>query len=173
MCAGPSVYLELPCDVLNAQVDMAKVKKIRTTLSSAPVDRDNAAKALDLLQAAKSPIIIAGSGIWYADAGKELTAFVESTGIPVFTSGAGRGVIPDTHPLCFESSLAIRPGAAMLSLMSADCVLFLGGRLSLFYIFGEIFPPTAKFIQGTSHGEIGGNGPSISASSASQGLWRS
>jgi thiamine pyrophosphate-dependent acetolactate synthase large subunit-like protein len=143
---GP-VYLELPCDVLNAQVDMAKVKKIRTTLSSAPVDRDNAAKALDLLQAAKSPIIIAGSGIWYADAGKELTAFVESTGIPVFTSGAGRGVIPDTHPLCFESSLAIRPGAAMLSLMSADCVLFLGGRLSLFYIFGEIFPPTAKFIQ--------------------------
>jgi len=26
-------------------------------------------------------------------------------------------------------------------------VLFLGGRLSLFYIFGEIFPPTAKFIQ--------------------------
>ncbi len=143
---GP-VYLELPCDVLNAEVNMAKVRKVKTSLSSMPVDRENAAKAVDLLQAAKSPIIIAGSGVWYADAGKELTEFVEKTGIPVFTLGAGRGVVPDTHPLCFESSLAIRPGAAMLSLMSADCVLFLGGRLSLFYIFGEIFQPAARFIQ--------------------------
>ena len=31
--------------------------------------------------------------------------------------------------------------------MTTDLVLFLGGRLSLFYIFGEIFPSTAKFIQ--------------------------
>ena len=35
----------------------------------------------------------------------------------------------------------------MISLMTTDLVLFLGGRLSLFYIFGEIFPSTAKFIQ--------------------------
>jgi acetolactate synthase-1/2/3 large subunit len=72
---------------------------------------------------------------------------VEKAGLPVFTAGAGRGVISDTHPLCFGSSLAIRPGAAFMSLMSTDLVLFLGGRLSLFYIFGDIFPPTAKFIQ--------------------------
>jgi len=143
---GP-VYLELPCDILNAQADMAKVKRVRTALDSRPVDRESAAKTIDLLQAAKSPVIIAGSGAWYSDAGKELTAFVERTGIPTFTLGAGRGVISDTHPLCFESSLAIRPGAAMLSLMSADVVLFLGGRLSLFYIFGEIFRLDAKFIQ--------------------------
>jgi acetolactate synthase I/II/III large subunit len=143
---GP-VYLELPCDILNAQADMAKVKKVRTSLDSRPVDRESAAKTITLLQAAKSPVIIAGSGAWYSDAERELTAFVERTGIPTFTLGAGRGVIPDTHPLCFESSLAIRPGAAMLSLMSADVVLFVGGRLSLFYIFGEIFRPDAKFIQ--------------------------
>jgi acetolactate synthase-1/2/3 large subunit len=90
---------------------------------------------------------IAGSGAWYADAGPELIAFIEKTGIPAFTMGGGRGVIPDTHPLCFESSLAIRPGAAMMTLMTTDLVLFLGSRLSLFYIFGEIFPSTAKLVQ--------------------------
>ncbi|MCX5837259.1 MAG: thiamine pyrophosphate-binding protein [Deltaproteobacteria bacterium] len=143
---GP-VYLELPCDLLNATIDPAKVKKMHTRLESKPVDRKNTAKVVDLLQAAKNPVVIAGGGAWYADAGEELIAFVEKTGIPAFTAGAGRGVIPDTHPLCFESSLAIRPGAAMLALLSTDLVLFLGDSLSLFYIFGEIFPASAKFVQ--------------------------
>ena len=79
--------------------------------------------------------------------GKELVDFVEKTGIPAFTSSLGRGTIPDTHPLCFESSLAIRPGAALLANMSADLVLFLGARMSLFYIFGDLFNKEAKIIQ--------------------------
>lgn len=143
---GP-VYLELPCDLLNATIDPAKVKKMHTRLESKPVDRENTAKIIDLLQAAKNPVVIAGSGAWYADAGDELIKFVEKTGIPAFTAGAARGIIPDTHPLCFESSLAIRPGAAMMAFLSTDLVLFLGDSLSLFYIFGEIFPPSAKFVQ--------------------------
>lgn len=154
---GP-VYLELPCDVLNATVDPSKVKKMHTVITSQPVDRENTKKVVDLLKAAKNPIVIGGSGIWYADAGKEFIEFVEKTGMPAFTAGAGRGVIPDTHPLCFASSLAIRPGAALLALMSSDLVLFVGGRLSLFYIFGDIFPPNAKFIQvDIEQNEIGRN----------------
>ncbi|MCK9364095.1 MAG: thiamine pyrophosphate-binding protein [Syntrophales bacterium] len=154
---GP-VYLELPCDILNATVDMTKVRKLHTAIASRPVDRENAKKAVAMISAAKNPIAIAGSGAWYADAGQELIDFVEKTGIPVFTAGAGRGVIPDTHPLCFESSLAIRPGAAMMSLMTTDLVIFLGNRLSLFYIFGDIFPSGAKFIQvDISPEEIGRN----------------
>ncbi len=143
---GP-VYLEFPCNILNAKVDMAMVKKPSTTLASKPVDRENTRKVVDLLKAAKNPIVVGGSGLWYSDAEKEIIEFAEKIGIPVYTGGAGRGVIPDTHPLCFESSLAIRPGSAMITLMTTDLVLFLGGRLSLFYIFGDIFPPTAKFIQ--------------------------
>lgn len=143
---GP-VYLELPCDILNAEVDMAKVKKPHTVVESRPVDRENVPKVIELLKAAQNPVVIAGSGAWYADAGKELQKFIETAGLPLFTGGAGRGVVSDTHPLCFESSLAIRPGAAMMTLMTADLVLFLGSRLSLFFIFGDIFRPDAKFIQ--------------------------
>jgi len=104
-------------------------------------------RTLDMLEAAQNPVVIAGSGAWYADAGEELQRFIETVGLPLFTGGAGRGVVPDTHPLCFESSLAIRPGAAMMTLMTADLVLFLGSRLSLFFVFGDIFRPRPISIQ--------------------------
>ncbi|MDI6726724.1 MAG: thiamine pyrophosphate-binding protein [Smithellaceae bacterium] len=143
---GP-VYLELPCDVLNAEVDVAGVKRPHSAIQSKPVDRESARALVKLLKEAKSPVVIAGSGAWYADAGPELTEFVEKAGIPVFTMAAGRGVIPDTHPLCFESALAIRPGAAFIASISADLVIFLGSRLGLFYIFGDIFPKEAIFVQ--------------------------
>jgi len=143
---GP-VYLELPCDMLNAAADMTKVRKYGSEVTARMVDRAGAARIVDMLSQAKKPIVIAGSGAWYSDAGDELVAFVEKTGIPAFTLGGGRGVIPDTHPLCFESSLAIRPGASFVANVQSDLVLFLGSRLSLFYIFGDIFPKTAKFIQ--------------------------
>jgi len=142
---GP-VYLELPVDVLNATVSPEAVKKPNTVVNSNPVDLAGAEKIVELLEAAEKPVLIAGSGAWYADAGPELIRFVEKTGVPAMTSALGRGTIPDTHPLCFESSLAIRPGAAFVANASADMVLFLGTRMSLFYIFGELFPQTAKIV---------------------------
>jgi acetolactate synthase-1/2/3 large subunit len=143
---GP-VYLELPCDVLNKTVDPARVRRPMSHVESRPMDPEGAREILMMLQAATSPVIIAGSGAWYADAGEALRGFVERTGVPVFTGNSGRGVISDTHPLCFQSSLAIRPGAAFLALASADLVLFLGSRLSLFFLFGDIFRKDARFIQ--------------------------
>ncbi len=154
---GP-VYLELPVDLLNATIDPAKVKKMHTKITSKPVDRENTQKVFELLKAAKNPVVIAGNGAWYDDAGAELIEFVENTGIPVFTAGTARGIIPDTHPLCFESSMAIRPGGSMMAFFSTDLVLFLGDSLSLFYMFGEIFPSSAKFIQvDIQQNEIGRN----------------
>ncbi len=143
---GP-VYLELPVDVLNAQVDDSTVKKTSTEVNSRFVDLDNARNIVDMIREAEKPLLIAGSGTWYADAGDALTAFVETTGIPVMTASMGRGVISDAHPLCFESSLAIRPGGALMANMSTDLVILLGNRMSLFYIFGDIFNPEAKIIQ--------------------------
>jgi len=157
---GP-VYLEIPVDVAKAEVDENIVKRPFTKIDARPADKPKANEMLELIKKASKPIVIAGSGAWYSDAGPELVEFVEKTNIPVFTSAAGRGAVPDTHPLCFESSLAIRPGAAMFANMSADLVVFLGSRLSLFYIFGDIFQPTAKFIQVDIHQEEIGRNRSV------------
>ena len=143
---GP-VYLEYPVDVLNAFTDTDLVRRTATATPSRPVDIENAPRLMEMIRAAKQPVVIAGSGTWYSNGAKELVEFIEKTGMPAFTSAAGRGTISDTHPLCFESSLAIRPGAAMFANMSADLVIFLGTRIGLFYIFGELFNKDAKLVQ--------------------------
>ena len=143
---GP-VYLEYPVDVLNAFTDTELVRHTATVTPSLPVDVESAPRLMDMIRAAKQPVVIAGSGTWYSNGAKELVEFIEKTGMPAFTSAAGRGTISDTHPLCFESSLAIRPGAAMFANMSADLVIFLGTRIGLYYIFGELFNKDAKLVQ--------------------------
>jgi len=143
---GP-VYLELPVDVLNATVAPGLIKKTHTDVVSRPVDREKARDLVEMLKNAKKPIVIAGGGAWYSDACEELVEFVEKTGVPAFTATQGRGTIPDTHPLCFESSLGIRPGSAMFANMGTDLIILLGTRISLYYIFGEMFNKQAKIVQ--------------------------
>ncbi|MFI0821996.1 thiamine pyrophosphate-binding protein [Streptomyces sp. NPDC021098] len=57
-------------------------------------------RTLEMIEAAERPVILAGAGIHLADATRELRRFVDTTGIPVVSSGAGgRAVLPDDHPL--------------------------------------------------------------------------
>ncbi len=159
-CGRPGpVYLELPVDVLNAQVEESKAKQFNTTLcSSHPVDIPKAAQIVEMMKAAKKPMVIAGSGAWYSDSSAELTAFADTCGIPIFTSSMGRGVISDTHPYCFESAVATRPGSVLFAQADADLVIFLGVRLSLYFMFGEIIDNNAKIIQiDVSPEELGRN----------------
>ena len=156
-CPGP-VYLELPVDVWNGQVDEKTVKRTNTLAESRGVDLEKTRILLEMLEAAEKPIFIAGSGAYYSRAEKEFAAFIEKTGVPGFTSATGRGLLPDTHPLCFEASSAIRPGAAADALMGADLIVFLGNRISLYYAFGDLLNPNAKLVQvGIRQEEIGRN----------------
>ena len=143
---GP-VYLELPVDVLNEQCDSCKCAGRNTQFDSAPADTAGAAKLLEMIQEAKKPMIVAGSGAHYSGASRQLTAFAEKTGIPVFTSSLGRGTISDTHPLCFESGVGTRPGASLFAQTETDLFILLGARLSLFYLFGDLIDSRAKMVQ--------------------------
>jgi acetolactate synthase-1/2/3 large subunit len=143
---GP-VFLELPIDVLEADVDPNRVKRIRTQAASRPVDPDDARKMIEMFKTSKKPIIMAGSGAYYSNAGSELTEFVEKTGIPAFTANMSRGIIPDTHPLCFESSVIVRPGCAGMAITGADLVILLGNRLGLYSVFGDFFRKDVRLVQ--------------------------
>jgi acetolactate synthase-1/2/3 large subunit len=143
---GP-VYLELPIDIWVAKVDESTVKKISTVTTSRAVDLEKARELLAMLEAAERPVFIAGSGAYYSGAEKEMVEFIEKTGAPGLTSSMGRGVIPDTHPLCFEASSLIRPGAAADALTGADLIVLLGNRISLYYAYGDMLNPKAKLVQ--------------------------
>jgi len=143
---GP-VYLEFPVDVLNGVVNPSSVKKMKTDVTSHPADSAKAEQMLNMIQQAEKPVVIAGTGIWQSGAEKELIEFIENTGMPAYTSLSGRGTIPDTHPLCFEGALAIRPGSGFSAYMQTDLVVLLGTRICLYYMFGDIFNRQAKVIQ--------------------------
>lgn len=143
---GP-VYLEFPVDVLNTAVESEGVKVLSTAIDSKPVDLLGSEKMLKMISEAEKPVVIAGSGVWQAGAEAELVSFAEQTGMPVFTSLSGRGTISDTHPLCFEGALAIRPGGAFAAYLETDLIIVLGTRISLYYFFGDVFNPAAKMIQ--------------------------
>jgi len=143
---GP-VYLEIPVDVLGATVEGATIKKPWTETLSRSVDKAAVTTFLQMLKHSEKPMIVAGSGAHYSNAGDAISAFAEKTGAPIFTSTQGRGVVSDTHPMCFASSLFVRPGAASLALIESDLVVLLGNRVSLLYAFGDIIKPNAKIVQ--------------------------
>jgi acetolactate synthase-1/2/3 large subunit len=143
---GP-VYLELPIDVWAAKVDESSVKRVNTVTESRAVDLEKAEELLKMLGAVEKPVFIAGSGAYYSGAEKEMVEFIEKSGAPGFTSSMGRGVIPDTHALCFEAASSIRPGAASDALTGADLIVLLGNRISLYYAYGDMLNPKAKLVQ--------------------------
>ena len=143
---GP-VYLEIPVDVLGGKVEEGTIKRPWTETRSRSVDKTAVTTFLQMFKDSEKPMIVAGSGAHYSDAGSEIMTFAEKTGAPIFTSTQGRGVISDTHPMCFTSSLFVKPGAASLGLIESDLVVLLGNRISLLYAFGDIINPSAKIVQ--------------------------
>lgn len=153
---GP-VYLEIPADVLGAEMEDGAVVQskpiARPTPGLAPQEVD---KVIEMIRAAKKPIIIAGSGVYYSNGAEQLTKFAEKSGIPTYTTSMGKGCMSDEHPLCFGPSLVLRPGSALAGLTQSDLIILVGTRISLFFMYGRLFSPTAKIIHlNINHTEIG------------------
>jgi acetolactate synthase-1/2/3 large subunit len=100
-----------------------------------------------MLRHAEKPVILAGSGAYYSGAGAVLKDFIEKSGAPLFTSAQGRGVVSDVHPLCFGGSFPAIPGCAGHALRSADLIILLGNRISLYYGGGQFLSNNARIIQ--------------------------
>jgi acetolactate synthase-1/2/3 large subunit len=132
---GP-VYLELPMDVLFADAS-AQVAPSRSQARTFGDPRE-VMKAADLLTRAERPAVIAGSGIWWDGAWKQLRAFAENAELPIFLNGSGRGALPPDHPLFFQHSR----GAA---LDAADVVCVIGAPLDFRLKFGR-FPAETKLV---------------------------
>lgn len=152
-----AVYLDLPNDVITAQLDEASLElpprcpePPRPLADPAAVDA-----ALDALRSAERPLVIVGKGAAYADAADEVRAFVDRSGLPFLASPMGKGVVPDDHPL------SVAP-ARSHALQNADLVLLVGARLNWILHFGlpPRFAPDVRVIQiDIAAEEIGTNVP--------------
>ncbi len=93
---GP-VFISLPLDVACAPVTPQPVAgSVRTSFEIDPVA---ARRALDLLERAKNPLILAGSGVRESTSKRALRRLAEHTGASVCVTTKGKGVFPEDHPL--------------------------------------------------------------------------
>jgi 3D-(3,5/4)-trihydroxycyclohexane-1,2-dione acylhydrolase (decyclizing) len=90
------------------------------------------ARAVDVLRAARRPLVVAGGGVIYADATEQLRAFSEATGVPVAETQAGKGSLPYDHPQSVGAIGATGTAAADALAEEADVVLGVGTRYSDF-----------------------------------------
>ncbi|HZA02130.1 MAG TPA: oxalyl-CoA decarboxylase, partial [Hyphomicrobiaceae bacterium] len=87
-------------------------------------------RALDVLKAAKRPLIILGKGAAYAQADDEIRNFVEKSGVPFLPMSMAKGLLPDTHPQCAGA-------ARSLVLKDSDVVMLIGARLNWLLSHGK------------------------------------
>jgi acetolactate synthase-1/2/3 large subunit len=105
---GGPVLVEIPNDMWQLDVpeplDYRPVLATRYGPDPAAVDA-----AVDLLLAAKRPVLYAGQGVHYARTWPQLRALAERLAIPVATSLEGKSAFPETH------ELSIGAGGAAIS----------------------------------------------------------
>lgn len=95
-------------------------------------DSEELAAAIALLERARRPLIIAGGGVHYSEAGDVLAAFAEKFGIPVAETQAGKGALVWNHA-CNVGSIGVTGSAAANALASeADVIIAIGSRLADF-----------------------------------------
>src|SRR6184192_160676 len=129
-----AVTLALPQDVQAEAYDYpAALFEPRVwTIPRPRADRDRLREAAALLRASRRPLIVAGGGVIYSEATAALRAFADATGIPVAETQAGKGALPEPHPLAVGGVGATGTRAANLLAHDADVVIVVGSRLSDF-----------------------------------------
>ena len=95
-------------------------------------DEGELTRVADLLKAAKSPVIVAGGGMHYADACAALQRFAEAHQIPVVESQAGKSALAWDHPLNLGPVGVTGAGSANEVCAGADLVLGVGTRFQDF-----------------------------------------
>lgn len=134
---GPAA-LETPWDVLGqrAQVELTGAA---VPAAPPPVDPDAIARAVELVRAAKNPMITVGAGALHA--GEEVLALAKLLQAPVAAHRSGRGVVSEELPYGFSC------GSAIDLWMGTDLVVGIGSRLELQHLRWRAMPAGVKFVR--------------------------
>jgi acetolactate synthase I/II/III large subunit len=116
------VHIELPINVMLADAGHLKVPENVTRLAPPEPGYEELIWAADLLNGAKSPVILAGGGAKWA--AQEITALAERLDAPVVMTTNGRGILPPGHPLAVSISPSFPATRALIA--ASDVVLALG-----------------------------------------------
>lgn len=130
---GP-VTLALPQDVQAEAYDFPEeffAKRVHRIARPRP-SRDQVSTAAAILSKAKQPLIIAGGGVHYSLAERELTEFARAHNIPVMETVAGKSSLPGDDNFYVGPIGVFAEKAALPIAWEPDVVLAVGTRLQDF-----------------------------------------
>ncbi len=145
---GP-VMVETPVDVvkqeLDGEPDYQVVKRVRS--AGDPRDIDAAA---EMLVAARTPLLLAGQGVLYAQASQELLELAELLQAAVMTTNDGKSAFPEDHALALGTGGIVYSAHGKAILAEADVILGIGASLTPHRITSPALPASAKVIHATN-----------------------
>ncbi len=135
------VHISIPIDLLGQPVRggwKALTPPIKPVASPVAIEQ-----AANLLSQAKRPVLMVGGGA--QDAGSCVTEVAECLDAAVISSNAGKGVVPESHPLSLGGGIITR--AVREYLETADVILSVGCELSETDSFEDYLTINAKLIK--------------------------
>lgn len=126
---GP-VLVDVPKDIFlaAAESDMIAPEQPQQEWEPNPDMKILLAEAVEVIQQAKKPVIVAGGGVISAGASEELLAFAEQYEMPVVSTLMGLGGFPRNHPLSLGLSGMHGLETANHAVYEADLVVAVGSR---------------------------------------------
>jgi acetolactate synthase I/II/III large subunit len=140
---GP-VYLEIPRDVLDREVDVTKAivprpGHYRASTHSLGDPRD-IEKLADMLVSSERPAILYGQQVWAARGHEEAIALLRGLDIPGYFNGASRGLLPPGDPHHFDRTR----GQAFTD---ADVIVIVGTPFDFRMGYGRRISTKLKLVQ--------------------------
>jgi acetolactate synthase I/II/III large subunit len=138
--SGPT-FLDFPLDqvFMEADVDADAPGTLPDPSALPGADGDALDRAAELLRGAERPVVMAGTGLYWARAEGALRALCEELQIPVFLNGLARGCVPADHPQFFSR-------ARGAGLKGADVALVVGVPMDFRLGFGGSFGEETQLI---------------------------
>ena len=128
------VELDIPIDVQSSMIDENNLvvydKSEDTILWDLEETKRNAQKVIDLLQKAKRPVILAGTGVRLSGAKDVFDRVIHKLGIPVTTAWT-HDLIASDDPLFCGRPGTIGTRAGNFTVQNSDVLIVLGSRLNI------------------------------------------
>lgn len=151
--------LILPQDLMIAEVSRDAPRSAGTAPSHAPlrVAAYQARDAAILLAQARNPILLAGGGAVWSNAGPEIYELAQRLNCPVITSQQGKGIVDERDPLSLGHARSVR---ARVAQPHVDVMLAIGCRFTEPMTgFRKLIVPKRLIQIDINPGEIGVNYP--------------
>ena len=121
-------------------------KRVHKITRIAPAE-DEIADIAAILKNAKKPLVIAGGGVRYSEAGRVIEAFCEKHNIPFAETQNGKSAVLSSHPLNLGGVGVTGNLSANLIAKDADFIIGVGTRFSDFTTASKsLFKADAQFI---------------------------